>query len=289
MKKILFFLLLFLTLSGCHHVRCAEKPQNILAATFPVWIFTANICHEVPGLKVELLIPASAGCPHDFALRPADLQKLSQAQTIVINGAGLEEFLAKPLTELQKRPNIIDASAGLPLLDGEHYSTINPHVFASPGEAAKMVRNIARALASQYPDLKGALLANAEAYSQKLEAISNRLIALGQKAPNKNIAIEHDALAYLATNAGLNIIAEVEPGSSPAVLARIRSTLAQTPPALLAGDAQYADRMLKNLAEELKLPFAILDPCASGPDHASPDYYEKVMLENLKALEKYFE
>lgn len=287
MRKILLLFVAIFLVSACHHGHCAEKQVNILAATFPVWLFTANICQDIPDVRLELLIPASAGCPHDFALRPSDMQKLSRAQILVINGAGLEEFLTKPLDGLEHKPAIIDAGVGLPLLDG--HGSINPHVFAAPGEAAKMVEQIGKRLAELDPPHAGKYLENAQTYGNKLANLSAAFQKVGAKAANPRIAIEHDALAYLVTNAGLVIVAELEPGSSPAVMARIRAVLTQNKPGLLAGDAQYADRVLKTLADELQLPFAVLDPCASGPESAPPDYYESTMKENLRILEKYFE
>ena len=70
--------------------------RNILATTFPVYQITRNITHGVPDAEVRLILPAQAGCTHDYALTPQDMGKLVQADVLVINGLGLEAFLGSP-------------------------------------------------------------------------------------------------------------------------------------------------------------------------------------------------
>lgn len=277
-------------LVACHHSHCAEKVFRIVASTFPVYQFTANICAGASNVNVELLVPAAAGCPHDFALKPADIQKLANADAIVINGAGLEEFLTKPLAGLKKKPPIIDAGANVPVLDDDPQAQdhVNPHIFASPANACIMVTNIATRLAGMELSNIPLYNKNATEYVARLTKISNALKKIGSEAKNRGIALEHDALAYLAANAGLDIVAVFENTASASQLAKIKTELETRKPALLAGDAQYPDRLLKTLAEETKLPYTQLNPCSAGPDSAPLDYYESVMQSNLEILEKFF-
>lgn len=279
-------------LTGCHHGHCAEKKLNIVAATFPVYIFTKNVCAGVNDIDLQLLVPASAGCPHDFALKPADIQKLSRADILIINGAGLEEFLAKPLDSLERKPFIIDAGTNVPVLEALNetdHQHVNPHIFAAPAEAALMTANIGQKLADRNPANAETYLSNSRAYADKLVAISEQFRQVGKKAANRGIAIEHDALAYMAQNADLVIVASLESNASAGQIAQTKKILQNTSPALLAGDSQYPDRLLKALAQETGIPFAQLNPCASGPDEAPQDYYERIMRENLGLLEKYFD
>lgn len=292
MKKFVFIFCLtaFLLTGGCcHNGHCAEK--NILAATFPVYIFTSNICANVPGVSVQLLVPAGTGCPHDFGARPADVQKLAKADILVVNGDGLEEFLASPLEQLEKRPAVIDAGANVPLIEtpGIGAGHVNAHIFASPADAALMVRNIGGQLAVLDSANAAAYAVNTDSYAARLEALSRNLHAIGQKAGNPAIAIEHDALAYLAQNAGLNVVECLEGSASASQLANMGKTLLARKAVLLAGDAQYPDRLLRTLAAETGLPFVLLDTCASGPENPPLDYYETTMKKNIKILEQAFD
>lgn len=95
----------------------AEPTLRILSTTFPIWLITRNVAAHVPGVSVELMIPAQAGCPHDYGLTPQDMTKLAQADILVMNGLGLEAFLgASPAMiqgRLQPGARVLVASAGL--------------------------------------------------------------------------------------------------------------------------------------------------------------------------------
>lgn len=283
---------LFFIITGCHHGRCAEKPVNIVASTFPLYIFAQNICEGASNINLQLLIPSQAGCPHDFSLRPADMQKLAKADILIINGHGLEEFLAKPLSGLAHRPALIDAGQNVPVLEEFHESDhehVNSHIFAAPAEAALMAANIVRGLKDFNSENAGIYEKNAQNYITQLNGLSQKFKAVGQKATNKGIIIEHSALAYMAQNAGLTIIASLEGNASASQLAAAKKILQKEKPALLAGDVQFPDRLLATLAEETGIPFARLNPCAAGPEDAGPGYYIEAMKQNLKLLERYFD
>lgn len=294
MKK--YILAILLTTLICLQTPLANAAR-IAASTFPVYLFTAAVCDKVPGIKLELLIPSSLGCPHDFTLRPMDMQKLAAAEALVINGAGLENFLLKALDSLEKKPLIVDAGRNISPLpvfenhghDSRNHGQSNPHIFACPANAALMAMSIADSLAGMDQEHADLYKANARKFAKSLEDLSARLAAIGSKSKNPKIALEHDALAYLAANAGLEVVAMFENSSSASSLASLGKELKDSRPALLAGDAQYPDKLLKTLAAETGLPFAQLDPCASGPENAPFDYYLEVMKRNSKILEEYFD
>lgn len=295
LKKILCVWLGAFLLAACHHgAHCAEFQDtrlNVLASTFPVYLFTQAVCENVPRVKVGLLVPSSAGCPHDFSLRPGDMQKLAAADILVINGAGLEDFLDKPLQTLERQPHLIDAGLNVPLLpagndghDHEH-SHGNPHIFAAPDTAAMMVANIANGLSQLDAANAGLYRTNASEYMRHLADLSATLRRVGEKAPNRRIALEHEALAYLAANADLEVVKIFENGSSAAELAKLGKTLQQEKPALLAGDNQYSSKLLTTLSDETGIPFASLDTCASGPENSRPVFYLDTMKKNTQTLE----
>ena len=74
----------------------ALAQTRVLATTFPVYQIVRNITQNVPDVEVQLMLPAQAGCPHDYALTPQDMSKLAQADILVLNGLGLEAFLGSP-------------------------------------------------------------------------------------------------------------------------------------------------------------------------------------------------
>ena len=74
----------------------SDKPLGILCSTFPMALFTRNIVDSADQVTVELLIGAQVGCPHDYAVTPADVRKVARADILVINGLGMEDRFCHP-------------------------------------------------------------------------------------------------------------------------------------------------------------------------------------------------
>ena len=311
----------------------AEPKVRVLATTYPVYLLTRAVAQTSPDVQVDLLIPAQAGCPHDYALTPKDMQKLSKANVVIINGLGLEAFLEKPLAAAGKKIAVIDSSKGVNAIAEEHdedhdadhdkadaahkddhntaaaakghdhahehghdhghdHGGLNPHAFSSPLQAAVMARNIGRGLAAAAPDAAKNCPQAADAYAEKLEALGQRLAAVGANAANKNVVALHDGMAYLVRDAGLNLVDVIqedeEAQPSAARLLDLVKKIKESKPVVLIGEPQYSDKPVLALAAETGVPAVQLDPLASGPSGAPLDYYETVMSKNLATLEKYF-
>ena len=91
----------------------AEAGTTVLATTFPIYQIVRNVAEGRGGVRVELLLPSRLGCPHDYALTPQDMRKLAQADVLVVNGLGLEEFLGAPVERANPDITVIDSSAGI--------------------------------------------------------------------------------------------------------------------------------------------------------------------------------
>ncbi|WP_302580136.1 metal ABC transporter solute-binding protein, Zn/Mn family [uncultured Desulfovibrio sp.] len=293
-----------LSLSSLPIQAAAPTRLHVLATTFPVYLFTRNLTQGHPHVRVDLLVPAQSGCPHDFAPSPHDLQKLVQAQVLVMNGLGLENFLTAALKKSNANITIIDSSAGIPPLPlprgmrpashaGHKHEAVNPHLFAGPRQAAAMVCNIASGLARVDPEGAAAYHAAAETYSARLLAVGRRLASVGAGARRKGIVLQHDALAYLAHDAGLDVVdviqesEDIQP-SAARLMELVRRVRAEQP-VLIVSEPQYSDKPALALARETGVPTARLDPVTSGPADAPLSYYESVMSANCQILERYFD
>lgn len=280
-----------------------NKELRILTTIFPVYIFTKNVTASRPYVRVELMVPSRTGCPHSYAPSPQDLKKLSSAHALVINGLGLENFLGQHLNDLPSNISLIDCSRGITPLPQtgiptghehceHHHGHANPHIFAGPQQAASMVYNIAVALAELDPQGATAYKKAAEQYMARLYSLARRLHSMGQTASHKGIVLQHDALAYLAHNAGLEITAVVQSGDdqapSAARLLELTRQIQTQKPVLIATEPQFPDRMAQVLGRETHLPVISLDPLVSGPIDAPLSHYETVMAANCNLLEQYF-
>jgi len=158
-----------------------DSPTRILTTFFPIYLFTLNLTHDIPGLQVDILLPADYGCPHDFSLAPEDIRKIHQADIIVTNGLGLDDFLLD-IKSAARTAKVITATSQvtpLPLRSyhkheghsGEELNQYNPHPFASPHQVPIMVRQIASSLASLIPEQAERIDANRDAYLSRLNSL----------------------------------------------------------------------------------------------------------------------
>ena len=311
----------------------AEPKVRVLATTYPVYLLTRAVAQTSPDVQVDLLIPAQTGCPHDYALTPKDMQKLSKANVVIINGLGMESFLEKPLAAAGKKIAVIDSSKGINAIVEEHdedhdaghgkvdaahkddhnpaaaakghdhahehghdhghdHGGLNPHAFSSPLQAAVMARNIGRGLAAAAPVAAKNCPQAADAYAEKLEALGQRLAAVGANAANKNVVALHDGMAYLVRDAGLNLVDVIqedeEAQPSAARLLDLVKKIKESKPVVLIGEPQYSEKPVRALSAETGVPAVQLDSLASGLTNVPLDYYETVMANNCAILEKYF-
>ena len=285
------------------------QPIHVLCSFFPIYQFTRNIAAGREGVQVELMLPATMGCPHDYLLTPQDMAKIARADVFVANGLGLEEFLGAPLTKANPNVKVIDAAKGITELivssgeagekrsgeagresEAPHHAGPNPHLFASPAMAARMVQHIAEGLAKADP--AGAILYrnNAKAYTARLQKLSDELATESRRLRARKIVTTHAVFDYLARQGGLEIVAVIEetPGQEPsaAQMLNLIKTIKQSGAAVVFTEPQYSAGVGRTIAREAGVPLATLDPVASGPETAPLSYYESVMRKNIETLWK---
>ena len=287
---------------------------NVLCTTFPIHQIARNVAQGRAGVDLQLMLPAGMGCPHDYALTPLDMRKLAGADVLVVNGLGLEDFLGAPVLAAHPGLATIDGSAGIPdLLEyahehseaeegrdheeaaesdrGEHghprHEGVNPHLFASPRQAARIALNVAAGLSKADPEGADLYSRNAQAYANRLNALADEMAALGQTLKNNRIVEPHGVFDYLARDMGLEVVAVLRPhGQEPSaaeMLELVREIRAERAGAIFT-EPQYSAKVGAALARETGLPTATLDPVATGPDAAPLDYYETAMRQNMEVL-----
>lgn len=281
---------------------------NVLASTYPIWLLTRAVADGVPGVEVRLLVAAGTGCPHDYAPTPADLLRIEQADLIVINGLGMEDAFRDTLA--RRSAHVLDCGAGLgEALAGyagklpaaascgqEHHDhdhaacEANPHVFAGPRLAARMAGSIAEELARRDAAHAGQYRENAARFAAGMRDLLQRLRQLAPQAARPRVLLQHDALAYLAADAGFEVLGIVQAASSDAPTAshlmQLLADARQERPDLLLGERQFTDRTMQMLAQEADIPLLRLDSLASGPEDVPADQYLRVMQNNVSLLEE---
>lgn len=210
MRRLLVLLgLICIFFTGCS---AAEEPAQIAATTLPVYEFTARLC-EGTGITVTRLVTENVSCLHDYSLNVRQVRAAEAAKTIVISGAGLEDFMADILEDAK----CIDSSVGLELLHCEHdhehdhdHHEEDAHIWLSPENAKVMARNICDGLCAQYPQHTDAFESNLETLLADLDALQAYGETQLAQLSCRELITFHDGFAYFADAFGLTILEAVE-------------------------------------------------------------------------------
>lgn len=289
---MVFLLAVVLLFSACQgrsdptRERSMENNTLTIATSFyPMYIATINITKDVPGVKVVNMAPQVTGCLHDYQLNPDDLKKLNKAQIFVVNGAGMEAFMDKVVSQLPDL-RIVDASQGMPLLKTTAEEDGNPHLWVSITNAIQQVENIGEQLAALDPEHAVLYGANSAAYIDQLTTLRSEMHLVLDGIAQRDIIVFHEAFPYFAQEFNLNIVAviEREPGSEPsaAELVETIDTVNRWGIKVLFAEPQYARYAVDVIARETGAQVFILDPVVTGS--MEPDAYLKIMEANLRTL-----
>lgn len=292
-------LLSFLGLSGCSVNESTttaaspgiaplnEKPVTIAASFYPVYIFSLNIAKDIPNVQVVNMTKPITGCLHDYILTPEDLKILETAKFFVINGAGMESFMDKVVSQMPQL-KIIDSSTGLTLIPGQGDEAENPHVWLSITNAIVQVQNIGGQLAALDPENAAAYQKNTAVYVQKLETERTKMHQALKDLPHRDIITFHEAFPYFAQEFGLNIagVVEREPGSEPSAkeLSQTIDQINQLNVKALFVEPQYSTKSAETLARQTGAKVYTLDPIVTGPLDA--DAYIQIMDNNCRVLQE---
>lgn len=226
---IVFVATMLLSFAGCSTTptitAVPDARLNVVATTTLVGDVVRQIGGEA--IQVSVLLPVGID-PHRFEPTPQDAALLANADLIVANGAGLEEFLDRLLESAAGDAPVVHASEGIQLMEsieehegeedhegeeGHSHEGGDPHVWMDPNLVQVWVDNIQQAL-TKYDNANASLYqANAEAYRQQLtelDAWVRQQVDLVPQA-NRRLVTDHQSLGYFAARYGFEQVGAVIP------------------------------------------------------------------------------
>lgn len=279
MKRFIVLLVaVVFLLPGC----VTTEKTEIAATTLPIYEFTVRLC-EGTGLRVTRLVTESVSCLHDYTLQVSQMRAIEGAETIVISGAGLEDFLHDAL-EGKAAP--IEAAHGMELLcpaeehdheDGHHHHEGDPHIWLSPIHAKNMVQNIYEGLCKDFPQY-------VDIFSQNLDSLLSDLDELHAYGKSqlatlhcRELVTFHDGFSYFAEAFDLTILKAVEEesgaeASASELIELIRLVHCHNLPAIFT-ESNGADAAAKIISAETGVSLFALDMAMSGSSYFEAMYH----------------
>ena len=282
-----------LVVAGCGAGTGATPSGGVALRVVATTTVFADIVRNVGGQRVSVasIIPAGAG-PEDYEPKPADAKKLADADLIVSNGVGLDDFLDR----------LIDAAgegSAARLVLGDGIPTIkvngedNPHFWLDPALVADhYVPSISTALGRLDPAGAATYEANAAAYVAQLRDLDAADKAKIETIPpaNRKLVTFHDAFPYFAAHYGFEVIGVIlanvgqEPTASD--LAALVEQVKATHTRAVFSEAQFNPDLARTLAQEAGVTQVVttLYNDTVGPPPA--DTYLKMMAWNVDEIVK---
>lgn len=230
-----------------------------VATTLPLF---ADVIRQVGGdrVTVEAIYPADSD-PHTFEPSPRDVQKITRAKVVFVNGLDLEpagERLIEaniggnvPLVRLAEEANIA------PPPNAED----NPHVWMSLRGGRAYARIIRDTLTEVDPAGAATYAANYDRYSKELDDVETYQRQQVDKIPqqNRRLITTHDAFPYLAADLGFagDLFLVEAPGGepSPADVNRLETLVRDSgvPAVFVESQLDSEGKLLTSVANRLKV------------------------------------
>lgn len=125
-------------LAACAAPAPTATPQaqklRVLATTTLVGDVVSNIAGDA--VELSVLLPLGTD-PHSFTPTPQDVAKVSQADVVFANGAGLEEFLQALLESAGAADKVVAVSEGIALVQGQMHAHAGEQDHAHEDEHAQ--------------------------------------------------------------------------------------------------------------------------------------------------------
>lgn len=201
----------------------SEDGLHIVATTYPLYVLACAVSSGAENVTVGRLSTGQVSCLHDYTLTVSDMRQLEMADLLLLNGAGLEDFMQQALEQLSATQ--IDCSEPISLLEADghthhheqedghdhgHSHEHDPHYWMDPNNLCLITDTIAAALTSADP-------AHRELYSQNAETVFGGLQTAFSRWQQSLSGVScpylitfHDGFHYFAEAFDLHLLFSVE-------------------------------------------------------------------------------
>ena len=307
MRRIAFFmislLIITILLAGCGEkaVEPVEKTGlTVYTSFYPLY----DITRKIGGAHVNVINLVPSGIePHDWEPGPQTLSTLLAADLLIVNGLGMEPWLAKLADTLQGEVRVVDTSVGIPPLYGytdpddedEHEDATaipDPHIWLDPLYALQQAETITIALSESDPLHADSYTSNLAQFRSQVEELDNFFKETLQTVKRREFVVTHLSFGYVAKRYGLTQMAisgltsHAEP--SPAQMKDLVEFARLHQIRYIFQEPLATSRLAEALATEVGAKLLTLSPLEglTPEEEAAGEDYFSVMRKNLEQLAK---
>lgn len=306
MKKIYFIIISMLI--GINVVGCSKENKNeveneedkiiVYTTVFPVYDFTRNIGKD----KIDLnyIVPPGTE-PHDYEITPKAMKDIQNADLLIKNGLGIDNFADKIQSELKL--NIVVATEGITPVsyedksvhDDEHekednHGQYDPHVWLDIDLAIKECENIKKALIKIDKKNKDYYENNYNEYTEKLKELKLKYDENLKELKNNKIIVSHDAYGYLSKSYGIEQISVtgISPNQEPSLskISEISNFAKKNNIGYVLFDGLVNPKVAQTIANEANISTEVLYSIdgVTKEDFDNNEDYISLMNKNLNTL-----
>ena len=281
---------------GCQSRPASSRPAGKVQAAASIFPL-ADVVRQIGGAGVEVTCLMEPGrSPHDYQVKPAQVERLSRARLLVVAGLGLDDWAteaaraagAKSLTVLRSADHAeaFSRDEHAEGAGGHHHDQGDPHVWLDLTFMRGLAGEIARALAQADPDGGPEYSRNHDAFVAELNKLDEEYRSTLGSLPNKHFVTFHAAFGHIAERYGLEQMAIRGPdagGLGTDRLERVAEFMKQHNVKAVFVEPQFPAEDLRALAARTGARIGRLDPLG-GPAIKGYDTYQAMMRSNLRAM-----
>lgn len=200
-----------LVMAGCGgsgaHAGSDDGRPRVVVTTSVLGDVVRNVLGEQA--DVQVIIPVGADA-HEFSPSVRQAEAMTDADLLVVNGAGLEQSMARLIGRARR---VFAFADHVPLRSLGREGALDPHVWTDPHEMAGAVEALG-AEAAALPGVDPATVRRrANDYAAELGALDAEIARTLAPIPGgrRKLVTNHDAFGYFAARYGLQVIGAVIP------------------------------------------------------------------------------
>jgi zinc/manganese transport system substrate-binding protein len=175
---------------------CPGQPVDVVV-TVDQW---TDAVEQLGGACVEVttIITGADVDPHDFEPSPRDSAAFSDADLVVMNGAGYDHWADDALATLDSEPAVVDAGEVVGREEGD-----NPHLWYDPEAVQQVSAAVATELKLLVPDAAQYLDEQVTTWADALRPYLDEVASLHETAEGRTYAATESVFDDTATTLGL--------------------------------------------------------------------------------------